>query len=133
FSGNGGSTITQQVSKLLCMGNQYDPAVWKNEAEYEADCRQSSLWRKAREAIYAMAMEGKYSKDEILTTYLNRAYLAGGAPGFEAAAQVYFGKHAAEIEPAEAAMLAGLLTAPSRYAPTSNLQRSRDRAKVVIG
>lgn len=133
FSGNGGSTITQQVSKLLCMGNQYDPAVWKNEAEYEADCRQSSLWRKAREAIYAMAMEVKYSKDEILTIYLNRAYLGGGARGFEAASQVYFGKHAAEIEPAEAAMLAGLLTAPSRYAPTSNLQRSRDRAKVVIG
>ena len=133
LSGNGGSTITQQVSKLLCMGNEYDPSQWKNEAAYEADCRQSSLMRKAREAIYAMAMEVKYSKDEILTIYLNRAYLGAGARGFEAASQVYFGKPSSQIEPAEAAMLAGLLTAPSRFAPTSNLQRSQDRAKTVIG
>ncbi|WP_170342525.1 transglycosylase domain-containing protein [Ruegeria arenilitoris] len=132
LSGHGGSTITQQTAKLLCLGVPYDPTEWESEAAYEADCRQGSLWRKAKEAIYAMAMEVKYSKDEILTIYLNRAFLGAGARGFEAASQRYFGKSAAEVDPAEAAMLAGLLVAPTRYAPTNNLQRSQDRAKVVI-
>ncbi|UWR07302.1 transglycosylase domain-containing protein [Ruegeria sp. B32] len=132
LSGHGGSTITQQTAKLLCLGVPYDPTEWESEAAYEADCRQGSLWRKAKEAIYAMAMEAKYSKDEILTIYLNRAFLGAGARGFEAASQRYFGKSAAEVDPAEAAMLAGLLVAPTRYAPTNNLQRSQDRAKVVI-
>ncbi len=80
-----------------------------------------------------MAMEVKYSKDDILTIYLNRAYLGAGARGFEAAAQRYFGKSAAKVNPAEAAMLAGLLKAPSKYAPTNNLQRAQDRAAVIIG
>jgi penicillin-binding protein 1A len=133
LSGNGGSTITQQTAKLLCFGVPYDPAVWKTEAEYEADCRAGSIWRKAKEAIYAMAMEAKYTKDEILTIYLNRAYLGAGSRGFEAASQRYFGKSAAEVGPAEGAMLAGLLTAPSRFAPTADLQRSQDRASVIIG
>ncbi len=132
LSGNGGSTITQQTAKLLCLGVPYDPADWESESAYEADCRQGSLWRKAKEAIYAMAMEAKYSKDEILTIYLNRAFLGAGARGFEAASQRYFGKSAAEVDPAEAAMLAGLLKAPTRYAPTNNLERSQDRARVVI-
>ncbi len=133
LSGNGGSTITQQTAKLLCIGVPYDAKVWKTEAEYEADCRAGSLWRKVKEAIYAMAMEVKYSKNEILTIYLNRAYLGAGSRGFEAASQRYFGKSAAEVSPAEAAMLAGLLTAPSRFAPTANLQRSQDRGSVIIG
>ncbi|WP_170461238.1 transglycosylase domain-containing protein [Ruegeria arenilitoris] len=132
LSGHGGSTITQQTAKLLCLGVPYDPTEWESEAAYEADCRQGSLWRKAKEAIYAMAMEVKYSKEEILTIYLNRAFLGAGARGFEAASQRYFGKSAAEVDPAEAAMLAGLLVAPTRYAPTNDLQRSQDRAKVVI-
>ncbi|GAB4535612.1 MAG: PBP1A family penicillin-binding protein [Ruegeria sp.] len=132
LSGHGGSTITQQTAKLLCLGVPYDPSQWESEAAYEADCRQGSLWRKAKEAIYAIAMEVKYTKDEILTIYLNRAFLGAGARGFEAASQRYFGKSAAEVDPAEAAMLAGLLVAPTRYAPTNNLQRSQDRAKVVI-
>ncbi len=132
LSGHGGSTITQQTAKLLCMGNPYDPASGLTEAEYEADCRQSSLKRKAIEAVYALAMEVRYSKDTILTIYLNRAYTGAGSRGFEAASQRYFGKSAAEVTPAEAAMLAGLLTAPSRYAPTANLQRSQDRAAVII-
>jgi penicillin-binding protein 1A len=133
LSGHGGSTITQQTAKLLCMGVPYDPAQWKSEADYEADCRQGSLWRKVKEATYAIAMEFKYSKDEILTIYLNRAFLGAGARGFEAAAQRYFGHSAAEVTPPEAAMLAGLLVAPSRYAPTNNLARSQDRARVIIG
>jgi penicillin-binding protein 1A len=132
LSGNGGSTITQQTAKLLCIGVPYDAAVWKTEADYEADCREGSIARKAREALYAMAMEARYSKDDILTIYLNRAYLGAGSRGFEAASQRYFGKSAAEVTPAEAAMLAGLLTAPSRFAPTANLQRSQDRAAVIV-
>ena len=133
LSGNGGSTITQQVAKLLCLGSPYDPTQWKSEADYEADCRQGGVWRKVKEIPYAMAMEAKYSKAEILTIYFNRAYLGAGARGFEAAAQRYFGKSANEVDPAEAAMLAGLLKAPSRYAPTNDLKRAQDRGAVVLG
>ncbi len=132
LSGHGGSTITQQVAKLMCLGVPYDKDTWESEADYEADCRRGSMWRKLKEMPFAVAMELKYSKDEILTVYLNRAYLGAGAYGFEAAAQRYFGKSAAEVNAPEAAMLAGLLTAPSRYAPTNNLARSQDRASVVL-
>ena len=132
LSGNGGSTITQQVAKLLCLGVPYRPESGMTEAEYEADCRRTTLGRKVKEAVYAMAMELRYSKDDILTIYLNRAYLGAGARGFEAAAQRYFGRSANELLPSEAAMLAGLLKAPSRYAPTANLQLSRDRAATIV-
>ncbi|MGA9251253.1 MAG: biosynthetic peptidoglycan transglycosylase, partial [Roseobacter sp.] len=64
LSGHGGSTITQQVAKLLCLGVPYDPEV-QTEEEYERDCRRGTIQRKAKEAIYALAMEAKYSKDEI--------------------------------------------------------------------
>jgi penicillin-binding protein 1A len=133
LQGNGGSTITQQVAKLLCLGVPYDTTKWKSEADYEQDCRSGGVWRKVKEIPYAMAMEVKYSKEEILTIYLNRAYMGAGARGFEAAAQRYFGKSANRVDPAEAAMLAGLLTAPSRFAPTNNLKRSQERANVVVG
>ncbi|MFD1913228.1 transglycosylase domain-containing protein [Halodurantibacterium flavum] len=132
FSGNGGSTITQQVAKLLCLGVPFERET-QTEAEYEAECRESSVWRKIKEVPYALAMEAKYSKDEILTIYLNRAYLGAGARGFEAAAQRYFGKSANEVNPSEAAMLAGLLVAPSYYAPTRNLERAQGRANVILG
>ena len=133
FSGAGGSTITQQTAKLLCLGVAYDPAVWESEAAYEADCRRGNVWRKIRELPYAFALEVKFTKDEILTIYMNRAFLGAGARGFEAAAQRYFGRSATEVGPAEAAMLAGLLVAPSLYAPTRNLERAQARANVVIG
>ncbi len=133
LSGNGGSTITQQTAKLLCIGVPYDPKSGQTERQYEAQCRKGSLWRKIKEAVYAMALEAKYSKNQILTIYLNRAFLGAGARGFEAAAQRYFGKSAANLTPAEAAMLAGLLKAPTRYAPTNNLARSQGRAGVIIG
>ncbi|WP_431297988.1 transglycosylase domain-containing protein [Tabrizicola sp. BL-A-41-H6] len=133
LEGNGGSTITQQVAKLLCLGVPYDSATWKSEKEYEADCRRGGIWRKLKEVPYAMAMEAKYSKEEILTIYFNRAYLGAGARGFEAAAQRYFGKSANKVNIAEAAMLAGLLKAPSTFAPTASLERARARANVVIG
>ncbi len=123
LSGHGGSTITQQVAKLLCLGEDLP----------EAECRQQSLWRKIKEVPYSIAMELKYQKDDILSIYLNRAYLGAGANGFEAAAQRYFGKSAREVTVAESAMLAGLLAAPSRFAPTNNLQRAQDRSGVVIG
>ena len=132
LSGHGGSTITQQTAKLLCLGEPYDPASGMTEADYEADCRRTTLWRKGKEALYAMAMEARYTKDEILTIYMNRAFLGAGARGFEAASQRYFGKSAAEVNPSEAAMLAGLLVAPTRFAPTNNLERSQNRAATIL-
>ncbi|MDW3182821.1 transglycosylase domain-containing protein [Roseobacter sp.] len=131
LSGHGGSTITQQVAKLLCLGVPYDPTV-QTEAEYETECRRGTIKRKASEAVYALAMEAKYSKDEILTIYMNRAFLGAGARGFEAASQRYFGKSAANVTPAESAMLAGLLVAPTRFAPTNDLTRSQNRAATIV-
>lgn len=132
LSGHGGSTITQQTAKLLCLGEPFDPSAGQTEAEYERECRRGSLKRKAKEAVYAMAMEAKYTKDDILSIYLNRAYMGGGAYGAEAASQRFFGKSASELDPAEAATIAGLLTAPSTLSPTSNLERSRNRAATVL-
>lgn len=124
LSGHGGSTITQQVAKLLCLGETDST---------EAECRRNSMWRKIQEVPFSFAMELKYAKVDILTIYLNRAYLGAGAYGFEAASQRYFSKSARDLTNAESAMLAGLLTAPSRYAPTRNLERAQNRASVVIG
>ena len=131
LSGHGGSTITQQTAKLLCLGVPYNPET-QSEAEYETECRRGTIKRKASEAIYALAMEVKYSKDEILTIYMNRVFLGAGARGFEAASQRYFGKSAANVDAAEAAMLAGLLVAPTRFAPTNDLTRSRNRAATIL-
>ncbi|RMH52381.1 MAG: PBP1A family penicillin-binding protein, partial [Alphaproteobacteria bacterium] len=111
----GGSTLTQQAAKVVFLGNE------------------RSLMRKLREIPLALAMELKYSKDEILSIYLNRVYLGAGTYGFEAAAQRYFGKSARDVTPAEAAMLAGLLKAPSRYAPTADLAAAQGRAEIIIG
>jgi membrane peptidoglycan carboxypeptidase len=132
LSGNGGSTITQQVAKLVCLGEPYLPSSGLTEAQYEAECRVGSIWRKLKEVPFAMAMEVKFSKEEILAIYLNRAYLGAGARGFEAASQRYFGKSAMVVNPSEAAMLAGLLVAPSYYAPTRNLERAQRRAATVL-
>ncbi|RMF37338.1 MAG: PBP1A family penicillin-binding protein [Alphaproteobacteria bacterium] len=111
----GGSTLTQQTAKVVFL---------ENERSWE---------RKLREVPLALAMELKYAKDDILSIYMNRVYLGAGTYGFEAAAQRYFGKSAREVNPAEAAMLAGLLKAPSRYAPTSDLAAAQGRAAVIIG
>ncbi|WP_371155459.1 transglycosylase domain-containing protein [Jannaschia sp. 2305UL9-9] len=132
FSGGGGSTITQQVAKLLCLGTDYSPALGISEAEFEADCRTGSVWRKVKEIPYALALELKFTKDEILSIYLNRAYLGAGARGFAAASQRYFATPVSRIGPAQAAMLSGLLPAPSYYAPTSNLARAQDRGATVL-
>ncbi len=133
LQGHGGSTLTQQTAKLMCLGRDFDQDIWDSEAAYEADCRRTTIWRKVQEMVFSFAMELRYSKDEILSIYLNRAYLGAGARGFEAASQRYFGHSSAEVNPQEAAMLAGLLVAPTRYAPTNNLQRSQERANLVLG
>ena len=132
LSGNGGSTITQQVAKLLCLGVPFDPTKWNSEAAYEADCRRTTIWRKVKEAVFAMGMELAYSKDDILTIYLNRAYLGAGSRGFEAASQRYFGISAAQLSAQQAAMLSGLLPAPSTNAPTRNLALAQERADTVL-
>ncbi|WP_120504392.1 transglycosylase domain-containing protein [Sulfitobacter mediterraneus] len=132
LQGHGGSTITQQVAKLLCLGEPFDPNAGVTEKEYESACRRTSLQRKAKEALFSMAMEVKYTKNDILSIYLNRAYMGGGAFGAEAAAQRFFGKPAAAVSAAEGAMLAGLLTAPTTLSPTNNLDRSQSRAATVI-
>ena len=124
FQGHGGSTITQQVAKLLCL-LQY-------ERKDETECRKATIARKLMEIPFALAMEFKYSKAEILSIYLNRVYLGAGSYGFEAAAQRYFNKSAREVNLSESAMLAGLLKAPSRFAPTSNLSKATERASLVL-
>ncbi|MCY4304028.1 MAG: transglycosylase domain-containing protein [Aestuariivita sp.] len=132
LSGHGGSTITQQTAKLLCLGEVYDPSTGLTEVQFESRCRKVSIWRKIEEAVFAVAMELKFSKSEILTIYLNRVFLGAGTSGFQAASQRYFGLSVAEVNPAQAAMLAGLLVAPTRFAPTNNLQRSQNRAATIL-
>lgn len=132
LSGNGGSTITQQVAKILCLGRKYDADRGQSEREFENECRRPTKLRKLKEVPYSFAMELKYSKDEILMIYLNRAFLGAGSQGFEAASQRYFGKSSSAVKPAEAAMLAGLLVAPSKFAPTRNLGRAQGRAGVIL-
>lgn len=110
----GGSTITQQLAKNLFL------------------TRERTITRKLKEAILAWEIEDQYTKDEILEIYLNRIYLGAGTYGVDAAAHVYFGKSAQQVTIAEAAMLAGLAKAPSRDAPTANLERAQARSKIVL-
>jgi penicillin-binding protein 1A len=110
----GGSTLTQQLAKNLFLTPE------------------RTLRRKVQEMMLAFWLEGQYSKDEILELYLNRVYFGGGAWGIEAAATRYFGKSASEVTLGEAALLAGLLKAPSRYNPTNDANRAAARATVVI-
>ena len=111
----GGSTITQQLAKNLFLSQE------------------RTLKRKIQEAILAMWLEYKLTKDEILASYMNRVYLGAGTYGVEAASRVYFKKSADEISLQQAAILAGLLKAPSRYSPLSNPVEAEKRAKVVLG
>ena len=110
----GGSTLTQQVAKNVFL------------------TAERNIERKLKELPMALALELKYTKEQILSIYLNRVYLGSGTYGFEAASQRYFGKSARVLNPAEAGMLAGLLRAPSRYAPTNDLGRAQGRASVII-
>ncbi|WP_420560414.1 transglycosylase domain-containing protein [Tepidicaulis sp.] len=110
----GGSTITQQLAKNVFL---------------EPD---RTLGRKVQEVLLALWLEARFTKDEILTLYLNRVYFGGGAYGVEAAARRYFNKSARDVTLAEGAMLAGLLKAPSRYAPTRDLSLAQERAATVL-
>ncbi|GGK17414.1 transglycosylase domain-containing protein [Salinarimonas ramus] len=111
----GGSTITQQLAKNLFLSNE------------------RTLDRKIKEAFLALWLEFQLSKNEILKLYLDRAYMGGGNFGVVAAADFYFGKPIGEVTLAEAAMLAGLFKAPSRYSPHVNLPAARARANDVLG
>jgi len=110
----GGSTITQQVAKNLFLTPD------------------RTIRRKLHEMVLAMWLERHLGKDEILTLYMNRIYLGAGTYGIDAAARFYFGKSARELTIAEAAMLAGLPKAPSRYAPTTDLAQAQARADLVL-
>jgi penicillin-binding protein 1A len=110
----GGSTITQQLAKNLFL------------------TQERTLSRKIQEAILALWLERKYSKDQILELYLNRVYFGSGAFGVEAAAQKYFGKGARQVTLSEAAVLAGLMKSPTRLAPNHNLTAANERAAQVI-
>ncbi|MGD9812724.1 MAG: transglycosylase domain-containing protein, partial [Sphingobium sp.] len=110
----GGSTITQQLAKLQLVGND------------------RNFGRKFREALLAFWLETTLSKNEILTRYLNAVYLGAGVHGMSAAARHYFDKKLQDINLAEAAMLAGLFQAPTRYNPISNPEAAERRASVVL-
>jgi penicillin-binding protein 1A len=110
----GGSTVTQQVAKNVFLTPE------------------RSLMRKLREMLLAFKLEYRFSKEEIMSIYLNRVYLGAGSYGVDAAARRYFDKPAHEMTLGESAIIAGLLKAPSRFAPTSNPALSRARADQVL-
>ncbi len=110
----GGSTITQQVAKNVFLTPE------------------RSFGRKIKEMLLALKLEHRFSKKEIMGIYLNRVYLGAGNYGVDAAAHRYFDKSARQLTLSESAIIAGLLKAPSRFAPTSNPKLSRERATVVL-
>ena len=110
----GGSTITQQVTRNFLL------------------TREKKISRKIREALLAFRLESTLTKEEILGLYLNEIYLGNGAYGVEAAARTYFGKSCGDLTYAEAAILAGLVPAPSKYSPTRNPKASLERKEFVL-
>ncbi len=110
----GGSTITQQLAKNLFLKPE------------------RTMGRKIQEALLAVYLEMSYSKDEILTLYLNRVYFGAGAYGVDAAARRYFNKPASKLSLVESAILAGLLKAPTRYSPVNGIELAQQRASVVL-
>lgn len=110
----GGSTITQQVAKNLFLTSQ------------------KNIKRKTQELLLAFWLEHKFSKEQILTLYLNRVYLGAGTYGIEAASQKYFQKSSRDMNLLEAAIIAGMLKAPSRYNPIASAERAKARAKVIL-
>jgi len=110
----GGSTITQQLARNIFLTNT------------------RTFARKFREIILALALERKFSKDQLLELYLNRVYFGGGAYGIDAASRKFFGHPGDHLSIGEAAVIAGLVKAPSNYSPTADADAARDRAKTVI-
>ncbi len=110
----GGSTITQQLARNIFLNNT------------------KTFGRKAREWVLALALEQKFSKDQVLELYLNKVYFGGGAYGIDSAARKFFGHSGEEITLPEAAIIAGLVKAPSRYSPTADADAAVGRAGVVL-
>lgn len=110
----GTSTITQQLARNVFLNSN------------------RTLDRKLREAVLALALEWKFSKEQILELYLNKVYFGGGAYGIDSASRKFFSHPATELSTAEAAIIAGLVKAPSRYSPTADVQAAVDRAQVVL-
>ncbi|MBY0300160.1 transglycosylase domain-containing protein [Sphingomonas ginsenosidimutans] len=110
----GGSTVTQQLARNIFLNNQ------------------KKFGRKFREWILALALERKFDKDQILELYLNKVYYGGGAYGIDAASRKFFGHGADRLSLAEAAVIAGLVKAPSNYSPTADADAAKGRAGVVL-
>jgi len=110
----GGSTITQQLARNIFLTNN------------------RTFVRKVKEGILALALERKFSKNQILELYLNRVYFGGGAYGIDAASRKFFGHGADHLSLGEAAIIAGLVKAPSNYSPTADVEAARDRSGVVL-
>src|SRR5437868_6380631 len=108
------STITQQLARNIFLTNN------------------RSVVRKVKEAILALALERKFTKDQILELYLNRVYFGGGAYGIDAASRKFFGHGADHLSLGEAAIIAGLVKAPSNYSPTADIEAARARSGVVL-
>src|SRR5437763_9611527 len=108
------STITQQLARNIFLTNN------------------RSFVRKIKEGVLALALERKFSKDQILELYLNRVYFGGGAYGIDAASRKFFGHGADHLSLGEAAIIAGLVKAPSNYSPTADIEAARSRSGVVL-
>src|SRR3954452_17632595 len=108
------STITQQLARNIFLTNN------------------RSFVRKIKEGVLALALERKFSKDQILELYLNRVYFGGGAYGIDAASRTFFGHGADHLSLGEAAIIAGLVKAPSNYSPTADVEAARQRSSVVL-
>ncbi|QPQ54555.1 PBP1A family penicillin-binding protein [Allosphingosinicella flava] len=110
----GVSTISQQLARNVFLTSK------------------RSYARKLREAILALALERRFSKEQVLELYLNRVYFGGGAYGIDAASRLFFGHSAEQLSVSEAAIIAGLVKAPSNYSPTADAEAARERANVVL-
>jgi penicillin-binding protein 1A len=110
----GGSTITQQLARNIFLTNT------------------RTFGRKLKEIVLALALERKFSKEQILELYLNRVYFGGGAYGIDAASRRFFGHGADHLSLGEAAIIAGLVKAPSNYSPTADVEAARERSSVVL-
>ena len=110
----GASTITQQLAKVIFLSPE------------------KTIVRKLKEAILAFRLEKNLTKDEIIELYLNKIYFGHGAYGVEMAARTYFGKSISDINLAEAALLGGLVKAPSTFSPYSNLEKAKARQYIVL-
>ncbi len=111
----GGSTITQQLARTVFLNNS------------------RTFGRKLREGVLALAIEWKFSKDQVLELYLNKVYFGGGAYGIDSASRKFFGHPGTQLSLPEAAIIAGLVKAPSHYSPTADAVAAVDRGKVVLG